>query len=181
MEWQRGQQAQLDATVLRTDVEALHAAAVALRRNGAAIAQDYRTDQRRLEEIVNVHTERREETRTLFAEQREAWAAFAAAHPELAACSVGPDGVRHWNRAATRGAAGAAGAAAGGEAGPAPSVPVEMLGRFDAAAKQYHGCADRLRALVDALIVYEAAVWRRYCAAMRQLGDPIPADCVDQE
>jgi hypothetical protein len=60
-------------------------------------------------------------------------------------------------------------------------TPVEMLGRFDAAAKQYHGCADRLRALVDALIVYEAAVWRRYCAAMRQLGDPIPADCVDQE
>lgn len=60
-------------------------------------------------------------------------------------------------------------------------TPVEMLGRFDAAAKQYHGCADRVRALVDALIVYEAAVWRRYCAAMRQLGDPIPADCVDQE
>jgi hypothetical protein len=57
----------------------------------------------------------------------------------------------------------------------------EMLAQFDAAAEQYHGCADRLLALVDALIAYEAAVWRRYCKAMRQLGDPIPEDCVDQE
>jgi hypothetical protein len=127
MEWQRGKQAVADVVVLRSDVEALAQAAVQLRQAGVDIAQDFRTAHRKQEAIANDLDAKRDETRTFFERQRSAWQTFAAAHPELGACSVGPDGVQHWNTAA-RGARAAAAAAEDRGRERARAVPVDPAG-----------------------------------------------------
>lgn len=100
IEWQQGQQAQLDRDQLRLQVESLHFAANQLRRRGVDIAQDFRTAATRMERLSLQHQEQIDALDESSAAQRDALAEYVAGRPDLAGCRLGPDGMRIWAAAA---------------------------------------------------------------------------------
>jgi hypothetical protein len=121
IEWQQGKSAQVENRALKTDVEGLLQAAVALRQRGVDIAQDFRTAHRRMEAISDEYAQRDLDHRRFFDAHRDALGELVAAQPGLRDDCLGDAGVQHWN-AAARGP-GAAGAATERGAEQAPAVP----------------------------------------------------------
>lgn len=100
MEWQQGQQAQLDRDTLRLQVERLHFAANQLRKRGVDIAQDFRTAATRMERLSLHHQEQIDALDDSHAAQRDALADYLASRLDLMQCRLGPDGMRLWAAAA---------------------------------------------------------------------------------
>jgi hypothetical protein len=114
VEWQRGREAITSKQELLEVVETY-------RRESAATAQDFRTAADRLQTISADYQEVRDANDGYFHQLKGRWDGFWRAHPDLADCRIGADGLRLWNDA-NRGA-GAADAATADPGGSAPPVP----------------------------------------------------------
>lgn len=138
--WQLGTAAVAERLDLRRQIDSLDAAALALRRRGLAVAQDFRTAQIHFEATAEGLSDDLVLLDAAFAARLADIESLVAAHPEWGDCRIGAGGVHAWNAAAV-GADFAAGATTGNPGAADAAVPGDAA---DADGRQPAGAAAQL-------------------------------------